>query len=137
MGRNIEAGGGEWRAYTVPLILHGNLEPLRLFVRQRKDDQEQADTDQKDEATRFLLEIEFVRWGDLQIDGLARRKHLDLIIRSRDSLPKQLRDDIGMIFHDATTAAGMTGKVTFQASADWHALTADCNSSSKASTVVV
>ena len=137
LGRTIDSGGGEWRAYTIPLFHDGNLEPLRLFVRERQEDKESDESGQKDEATRFVLEVQFADWGDPQIDGLARRKHLDLILRSRDSLPRPVRDDISLIFNDATTAAGLTGQVTFEVSADWHALTADCSSLREDSTVVV
>ena len=137
LARTIDAAGGEWRAYMIPLFHDGNLEPLRLFVRERKRDNEHDEPDQKDEATRFVLEVQFVRWGDLQIDGLARRKHLDLILRSRESLPRQIHDDIRLIFNDATTAAGLTGQMTFEVSADWHALTADCSSLDDDSAVVV
>jgi hypothetical protein len=62
-----------------------------------------------------MLDVELSRIGPLQIDGLVRDKRLDLVVRTREALPDEMRHDINRIFSDAGDITGFKGVLTFQA----------------------
>jgi hypothetical protein len=117
MSRLAEAGGDNWRLLPIPLYNNGQVQQMRMFLRRRRDGSKQRGKD--GEATRFVLEVSLTRLGDLQLDGLVRPKRFDLILRSRQSLPLAMRQDISAIFESANGATGFEGSITFQDSPDW------------------
>lgn len=117
MGRLTESSG-DWRMLAIPFADGQQVHPLRLFL--RRDQQGSDDPEREREtATRFVLEVELTRLGDLQMDGLVRRNRFDLILRSRRPLAPIMQRDIGAIFQAANEAAGVDGQVVFQSSSDW------------------
>ncbi|MFQ6018015.1 MAG: hypothetical protein ACE5KF_07445 [Kiloniellaceae bacterium] len=120
LSRFTEPADGEWRLFPIPLFDGGRLDQLRLFLRRRHHGRGTAGGGEADEATRFVLEVELSRLGDLQLDGLVRDKRFDLILRTRRPLPEDMRHDITEIFRNANDATGYTGNIGFQASPDWH-----------------
>jgi len=117
MSRLAEAGGESWRLLPIPLYNNGQVQQMRMFLRRRRDGSKQRGKD--GEATRFVLEVTLSKLGDLQLDGLVRPKRFDLILRSRQSLPLAMRQDISEIFESANGATGFEGSITFQDSPDW------------------
>lgn len=114
------AGGGEWRSYTLPFLNGGAIEPIRLFVRKGDgDDSRKAGGGGTDQ--RFVVDLNLTQLGRLQMDGLVRRedKLFDLIIRSGQALPQQMRHDILGIFANASELVGTKGSVSFQAGGRW------------------
>jgi hypothetical protein len=104
---------GDWRLYVLPLLGPHEIHPLHLFVRRRRRPSSGA----KDDDVRFVLDLELQTVGALQFDGLVRPGHFDLILRSRDALPRHWRADIAALFDDALAASGLKGQVAFQAGA--------------------
>lgn len=119
-GRIADSGNGEWRTLILPFLDEGQLRQLRLFLRQRDEDR---DGDGKEgpnaDATRFLLEIELRRLGDLQADGLIRAKLFDLILRTRRPFSRPMREEITRIFTESNHSLGLAGQILFEASDDW------------------
>ncbi|CAA7611748.1 DNA polymerase III [Magnetospirillum sp. UT-4] len=114
------AGGGEWRAYTLPFMGGGPIEPVRLYVRGAGDDKRNgAGTAGNDQ--RFVIDFDLSCFGRLQMDGLVRReeKLFDLIIRTGEPLPERVRRDIMAIFTDSSELVGTKGSVAFQAGGRW------------------
>ena len=123
LGRLSDAAGSDWRFVPIPLYDGQQVQQIRLFLRHRRD---QGDApDGSDEATRFIVEVELIRLGDMQLDGLVRQHRFDLILRTRRALPGTMRNDIKVIFHDANEIAGHRGGIAFQASGDWEFLPLD------------
>ncbi len=120
MSRLAESAGGDWHLYFIPLWDDDQAHQIRLFVRHGPHDGHGQDDDPEDDSTRFVLEVELSRVGDLQLDGLVRGKRFDLILRTRTPMPETMRRDITQIFHDANEATGYRGNIGFQASGDWH-----------------
>lgn len=104
---------GDWRLALIPLWTGEKLEQLRFFWR-GGGGEEGAE---EGEETRFVLDVDLSNVGHLQIDGLvkAKRRHLDLIIRTDQPLPAEMRTDIGQLFEDARETLGLGGQVAFQA----------------------
>lgn len=107
----IEPGGQEWRLFLIPILSDGQLHQMRLFVRDKNRGEENEDTA---DETRFVIEVEFSRLGPFQFDGLARRKSLDLIIRTERLMAPKLRQSITEIFDDTVTALGLHGGLRFR-----------------------
>lgn len=105
---------GDWRLALIPLWNGEELDQLRLFWRHGGGGEGGEDDG---EETRFVLDVELSRLGHLQIDGLvkAKRHHLDLIVRSDQPLPQDMRAEIAEIFDAARDTAGLGGQVGFQA----------------------
>lgn len=119
-GRISDASGGEWRTLILPFLDDGQIRQLRLFVRSGQDDGEGDDQEQSTaDATRFLLELEFSKLGDLQLDGLIRSKLFDLILRTRKPFSPAMHDEIIRIFTESNHNLGMAGQILFEASDDW------------------
>jgi hypothetical protein len=119
IGRLSDAAGGDWRLVPFPLYDGSELHQLRLFLRHGGGGRQDQEGGDGEEATRFVLEVSLSRLGDLQLDGLVRRKRFDLILRTRHGLSDAMRRDITEIFHSANEATGSKGSIAFQASADW------------------
>jgi hypothetical protein len=110
----------DWRLFLLPFIDDGQLRQIRLFLRQGGHGSDGHDQDdQGPEATRFVLDVDMSRLGSMQLDGLVRENRFDLVLRSRQQLSPQLRQDIDGIFNNANEIAGFTGSLNFQSSNQW------------------
>lgn len=109
---------GEWRFVNLPQRSEQGLRELRCFFR-HQDHGGGKDGKGGDKATRFVLELELERHGELQLDGLVRARRFDLLLRSRRPLPALVRGDLMALFEEANAIAGYNGQLVFQASADW------------------
>ncbi|HCM84065.1 MAG TPA: hypothetical protein PKW15_00270 [Alphaproteobacteria bacterium] len=119
---------GEWRQITVPYLNEHGLSTMRFAVR---DHYQNAEDDPRhpsshggghdpNRVTRFLFDIEFSEIGPLQIDGLMRPgtdidKQLDIVLRTRELLPSEMRRDLRELFSESLGAYGMSGGLSFQA----------------------
>lgn len=118
LNRSIDTAAGEWRFVNLPLWSEQGLRELRCFFRHQEHGGAGKSGD-GEKATRFVLELELERHGELQLDGLVRARRFDLLLRSRRPLPALVRGDLLALFEEANAIAGYTGQLVFQASADW------------------
>ena len=114
---------GDWRALTVPFGQMGDVQAFQFAVRQ--PDPEEAGTSTAGRtARRFVIDIEFTRLGAMQLDGLTSAGRFDLVIRSLQLLPGELKRDLLSIFSGSLQAVGFTGQLAFQTgSQQWVKLT--------------
>jgi hypothetical protein len=125
LGRLAETTSGEWRLLPFPFYDGSQLHQLRLFLRhgpKGRGPGRESGAGEDEEATRFILDVDNSRFGELQLDGLVRSRRFDLILRSRAPLPKAMRRDIATIFDQTNGAVGSAGQIGFQASRDWQAM---------------
>lgn len=119
----LEHGGDSretetWRALHIPFLVNGELQPIRLFTKQRRQgDGEDQEADEEPECSRFVVDFRLSRLGRLQLDGLVRDsgRRLDLIVRSEKPLVADVRYHIQSIFIEAGQLTGLKGGVDFQA----------------------
>ena len=112
-GKATDSGGGEWRSYHLPISVGGEIEALKLYLRDRE---QQGQEDEKDKARpgqRFIIEVNFTRLGPFQFDNLVDKKHIDLMIRTHSALPADMRREIQALFANTITALGFTGQVGY------------------------
>ncbi|RMD63474.1 MAG: hypothetical protein D6826_04810, partial [Alphaproteobacteria bacterium] len=118
LARLADGAGGDWRLLAIPLWDGHAVQQVRLFLR-RRDKKRDGHDGKNADATRFLLEVEMSRLGEMQLDGLVRARRFDLILRTRQPLPAAMREDIRTIFQDANDGVGNAGTITFHVSRDW------------------
>ncbi|HIJ42503.1 MAG: hypothetical protein QF511_02635 [Rhodospirillales bacterium] len=118
--RKLGRGGEEpaktdWRVIPIPLYNGADIEQIRLFTRRHGG--EDRDQDKGQGGIRFVIDLNLSRLGRLQLDGMVRdhRKNLDLIVRTADALPSEVRDNIRLIFQEANEVTGIVGGIAFQA----------------------
>ncbi|OUS18827.1 hypothetical protein A9Q97_00195 [Rhodospirillales bacterium 47_12_T64] len=123
LSRPLETSQGDWRMTQLPILHEGILEKANLFVRDRESGSQKGKKPEREEATRFKLEVEMSRDGDMQFDGLVKKNRFDLVVRSRESLPNTMQSRISDLFYGANEATGFTGRLTFEPSQEWEKLT--------------
>jgi hypothetical protein len=108
-----DSSSNDWRHMLIPLNTGDAIEPIHMFMRQRK----KKDGDDGDTETRFVIDVGLSQLGRIQLDGLIgeRNKRLDLIVRSHNPLPSSMQNDIRTIYISAGEITGMTGGLSFQA----------------------
>ena len=106
----------DWRTLIIPFMNGQGLDALQMHMRGQSAG---ADGEYVEDASRFLVDIELSRLGRIHMDGLVKSqgKKFDLIFRTEMPLPAYMRKDISRIFHDFAELGGITGGLTFQASA--------------------
>jgi len=112
---------GEWRPVLIPLDARGGDVPLvALLLGQRPDVDPDAQGDnpnapgQKEDAQRFILQVQFSVLGEIQLDGNIRKKTFDLVVRSTNNLPASLQSDASDLFYNSLAANGFNGGIEFR-----------------------
>lgn len=115
---------GDWRSYTIPLMDSTGPKPIKLHVHPLKEDEEGDGRPRGKPGSRFLIDLDLSRFGPMQLDGLVRPNHFDLILRSHAALPPELRVELIQVFADSVRAVGYSGGLSFQSGArSWVKLT--------------
>ena len=105
---------GDWRPLFMPVFDGEGVRQLRLFV--HRDGGEESDDD-KPPGKRFLVDADFTRLGQFQLDGLVAGKKLDLVVRTKQALPGDITKNINAIFTRSLDASGFSGQLRFEAGA--------------------
>ena len=111
---NSDQQSNEWRTAIIPFLTTTGLEKFHLHTQVRKN---KDNGKNKDNSSRFIIDISLSRLGRLQLDGFLRkkkRKKLDLIVRAQKSLPKQMRLEISKIYSDFSKISRISGDISFQ-----------------------
>jgi hypothetical protein len=115
---------GDWRSYTIPLMDANGPKPIKLHVHPLKEDEESGGSERSKPGSRFVIDLDLSRFGPMQLDGLVRPNHFDLILRSHVAMPPELRVELIQVFADSVRAVGYTGGLSFQSGArSWVKLT--------------
>lgn len=119
---------GEWRAISIPLQHETHISMMQFFIRQHVQDKadDDADAHSTDKKTRFILNLQLSRMGDMQLDGLVQKKRFDLILRTEERLSADIRQELLQRFTAGIEQTGMDGSMRFQTRAEhWTVITAD------------
>jgi hypothetical protein len=110
---------GDWRVISLPMLHDEQISQIQFYIRQQDDEDKDGKEDGAGKKmTRFILNLTLSRLGDMQLDGLIRQKRLDLILRSGDALPFDIRQQIMQRFAAGIEQVNMQGKVSFQTRAE-------------------
>ena len=115
---------GDWRPYTLPMMDANGPRPIRLYVHPLKEEEGADGKEKAKPGSRFLIDVDLSRLGPMQLDGLVRPNHFDLILRSHVALPPDLKVELIQVFADSVRAVGYSGGLSFQSGArSWVKLT--------------
>jgi hypothetical protein len=106
---------GPLQPVFVPMMDGSSVQPLTVFLPRDRE----ALAREGDESARFAVDVELTRFGALQLDGLVGQRRLDLILRSRHSLPLELRQELALAFRDSVEASGFKGEMSFAVSSSF------------------
>lgn len=110
-----ESQAGEWKPVLIPFLEGDALARLACHIRAVGDEESAAGKSSREPAgQRFLIDLDLSRFGPLQLDGLVRPQRFDLIIRSQDSLPADVRAELPGLFTTCLEAVGFAGSLAFQ-----------------------
>lgn len=115
----LEQPSQSWQMVFVPLAHGEELHQARLFIKRDKEKEKNEGKKSAADNTRFVLEVELSELGNLQMDGLVRKKEeqvfFDLYIRSMNEFSHDMQHDIHEIFNKTAQMTGFKGTILFQA----------------------
>jgi len=108
--------GGEWRGLQVPWNADGQIDRIALILRREGEGDDDSKKSGGGKGTRFLIDLHLSRLGAMQLDGMFREetKGFDMMIRTKEALPDQIRLDLTGMFAASNAAMGLKGGLTFQ-----------------------
>ncbi len=107
----------EWRPFSLPFIHDEQLSQIQMYIR---DEEQNNEDGAREKSTRFILNLNLSRIGQMQLDGNTNKKTLDLIIRSEEPLPFEIRQEIMKSFTSGIEQVNMQGNISFQTKAqEW------------------
>ena len=108
IGQTRPAPPGDWSITILPYLGLATTKPMRLY--RRTPDEEEK---QKGGGERFVIELQLVRLGAMQFDGLVRERRFDLVLRSEKPLEEELRALVERTFRDSLLISGWSGELSY------------------------
>jgi hypothetical protein len=105
---------GEWKSISIPLLYEEKINMMQFFVRHHTEQDNREDAENAGKTTRFVLNLNLSRIGDLQLDGFVRQKNFDMILRTADKLPFTMRQELMRHFASGLEQVNMQGTIGFQ-----------------------
>ncbi|MCK5555982.1 MAG: hypothetical protein KAI76_07085 [Alphaproteobacteria bacterium] len=103
-----------WRSISMPLLYDDQLSQMQFYVRHQYDNKDGDKEDVAKPATRFILNLHLSRMGEMQLDGFVRKKDFDVILRTEEKLPFDMRQELMKCFSQGLDQVRMQGKISFQ-----------------------
>jgi hypothetical protein len=113
-------GGNEWRTLAMPFMDGGAISQVNVITRRLGPEEDNDERGRKNrgggQGQRFLIDLSLSNLGDLQFDGLYKKKvrTLELIVRSRRDLPGPIRQAINGLFANSSQVLNISGGVNFR-----------------------
>ncbi|MBI3440951.1 MAG: hypothetical protein HY052_03980 [Proteobacteria bacterium] len=104
----------EWRAISIPLLHDEHISQMQFYVRRQYDQNNDSRDREKKPATRFILNMQLSRMGPLQLDGFIQKKSFDIVLRSEEKLPFEMRQELMKRFARGLDQVHMQGGISFQ-----------------------
>ncbi len=109
----------EWRPFSLPFINEDKANQLQMYIREQYE-KENSEGKEPKKFTRFILNLNLSRMGQMQLDGTTNKKNLDIIIRTEKKLSFSMRQDIMKSFSKGIEHVNMQGHISFQTkSQEW------------------
>ena len=103
-----------WRSISMPLLYDDQLSQMQFYVRRQYDQDGENEEDGAKPATRFIMNLNLSRMGEMQLDGFIRKKNFDVILRTEEKLPFNMRQELMKRFAQGLDQVQMQGKISFQ-----------------------
>ncbi len=108
--------GAEWRALPIPWNTGGEIDRVALITRREGEGDSDETKGKKGGGTRFLIDVNLSRLGPMQLDGMFKNeiRAFDMVLRTKEALPDDMRRDLLGLFTEANGAMGLKGGLSFQ-----------------------
>jgi len=113
-GQSREILADEWRSISVPLLHDEQISQMQFYIRRHRDQGGAGKDHEQKPMTRFVLNLHLSRMGDMQLDGLIRKKHFDIVLRTEEKLPFDMRQELMRRFAQGLDQVQMQGGISFQ-----------------------
>lgn len=113
-GQSKDAAGGEWKTISIPLRHDQQISQMQFYVRRQQEDSNSGKPGTGKPATRFILNLSLSRMGAMQLDGFIQKKTFDMILRTEEKLPFDIRQEIMKRFAAGLDNVSMQGGISFQ-----------------------
>lgn len=115
LGRVAEGlPNSNWNMFLFPVFDGQQFQHGLMFTRHYKEGEEEVEQD----GTRFVVEVDLSNIGPLQLDGFVKnlrsKKAIDLFVRSKRTLDKEVEADVREIFMASIEIMGINGNISFQ-----------------------
>lgn len=107
-----EAGGSDWRTMSLPMAWQNEVHKITL--RYRQEEHENHDGEDNKNNTRFIMDLSLSNMGELQLDGLYRPGHLDVIVRSENNFGEAMRMSMKQLYIKSLEQTDLKGELQFQ-----------------------
>jgi hypothetical protein len=104
----------------MPFMDGGAISQVNVITRRLGPEEDNDERGRKNrgggQGQRFLIDLSLSNLGDLQFDGLYKKKvrTLELIVRSRRDLPGPIRQAINGLFANSSQVLNISGGVNFR-----------------------
>lgn len=115
MGRASEPSDNGWRAFYVPVQDGAEMRQIGFYINSEKKDSGEQSEDQ--DRTHFMVDLNLSQLGPFQIDGLAEKESLDLVVRTSTPLPGDMRKNIHDLFQETLAGTGIQGTLNYRVQA--------------------
>ncbi len=113
-----ETANSEWRPVPLPIFHEGEIQKIMLYT--KHDSNENQQSENQGDQTRFVFDLTLSRMGDVQLDGLLKEKRLDLVVRTKNLMSQPMQETMRKAYLSALTHTSMNGDINFQGSTkDW------------------
>lgn len=119
-----ETSTGEWRPLLIPAQNGPDFMAIPMVIKHINGDEKQDGTgsgqqgeDSDNNATRFILEVNFSQFGRIVIDGLLKKSRLDIILKSNEIIPHSMKAKLSRKFNDAISNVNFDGELVITDSA--------------------
>ncbi len=108
-----------WQALFLPVLVEGEMRPIRFFTRRERERGEKRGRNQpRTGDTRFVVETELSQLGPLQLDGFVKKRdtatEFDLVVRSHGAFSEAEKNELRELYIRTGEATGYTGTIMFQ-----------------------
>ncbi len=107
-----DSGGSDWRTMSLPMAWQNEVHKITL--RYRQEEHESHDGEDNKNNTRFIMDLSLSNMGELQLDGLYRPGHLDVIMRSENNFGEAMRMSMKQLYIKSLEQTDLKGELLFQ-----------------------
>ena len=99
-----------WRALFFPFTTEEKTLPEQAAFFWKK----QEDDSPENRHVRFMINLDLTQLGPLQLDGLLHGKNVSLRLRSHQSLPEKIQQELPSVVEKTLQHSGLTGGIIFE-----------------------
>lgn len=102
----------EGRLFILPVFDGSKMDKVHIYL-PPDDKNNNNQSDGSEDKEQFIVEAELSQMGAFQFEGVINKETVDLTIRYKQSMDKQIKRDIRKIFHQVIESMNYSGHIYF------------------------